>query len=463
MDEHQSPRIQINYLSQWPLLLIIALAVLAMLGVLLVVLLQMKNPRAPLAALVGVTAGFQTAQIASVHIYCAAIGLWLVLGVARQRTDKMRTGWPLLVVGCTALLASTVLTGSMVNSKLVAVQLLLLAGTSTCLIAFGTLEEVRPFLLGLLTVTSLACVAAVAQYAGVLPYKIYLGTSRPIGFYSEPDWLGMFSAAGLVIAFRSRIGWLRTPLVFLHVGVLLLAAARAAWLAVIVVTVVGYVISKISLRNSKTTVEPLRGGFRMVVGAVLVVIVALTVSPDLRDSLQARIAGVSGGQTEVGVMARQQQNSSLLELESQAPFNGLGLSASGRVGVSGRIAYIGQSQNNVASNWLLGWWVDGGVFAVPIILIFLFAAARRMTTTSGMLLGTVLISSLFSNATLIPVAWFSLALCLLPLTSSARDPDSDADPGTEPGTEPGGGGGAVGRAEGGGRSGSVPGKLVPVS
>lgn len=430
MDEHQSPRIQINYLSQWPLLLIIALAVLALLGVLLMVMLQLKNPRAPLAALVGATAGFQTAQIASVHIYCGAIALWLVLGVARQRTGKMRTGWPLLVIACTALLASTALTGSMVNSKLVAVQLLLLAGTSTCLIAFGTQEEVRPFLLGLLTVTSLACVAAVAQYAGVLPYKIYLGTSRPIGFYSEPDWLGMFSAAGLVIAFRSRIGWLRTPLVFLHVAVLLLAAARAAWLAVIVVTIVGYVISKVTRKTS--TAEPLRGGFRMAVGAVLVIVVALTLSPKLQDSLQARIAGATGAQQEVGVMARQQQNSSLMELESQAPFNGLGLSASGRVGVSGRIAYIGQSQNNVASNWLLGWWVDGGVFAVPIILLFLFAAARRMTSTTGLLLGTVLISSLFSNATLIPVAWFALALCLLPLAPAARDPDA----------EPVGGGGA---------------------
>ena len=446
MDEHKSPRIQINYLSQWPLLLIIALGVLALLGVVLMVMLQLKNPRAPLAALVGATAGFQTAQIASVHIYCAAVGLWLVLGVARQRTGKMRTGWPLLVIGCTALLASTALTGSMVNSKLVAVQLLLLAGTSTCLIAFGTPEEVRPFLLGLLAVTSLACVAAVAQYVGVLPYKIYLGTSRPIGFYSEPDWLGMFSAAGLVIAFRSRIGWLRTPLVFLHVGVLLLAAARAAWLAVILVTILGYVISKITQRTSPVTVEPLRGGFRMVVGAALVIVVALTVSPKLQDSLQTRIAGATGARPEVGVMARQQQNSSLLELESQAPFNGLGLSASGRVGVSGRIAYISQSPNNVASNWLLGWWVDGGVFAVPIILLFLFAAARRMTTTSGLLLGTVLISSLFSNATLIPVAWFALALCLLPLASPARDPDSQPGAGT--------------RAEGVGSSAAPPGELL---
>jgi len=45
-------------------------------------------------------------------------------------------------------------------------------------------------------ITTVACVAALAQYVGVLPYKIYLGTHRPIGLYSEPDWLGMFSAVG---------------------------------------------------------------------------------------------------------------------------------------------------------------------------------------------------------------------------------------------------------------------------
>jgi hypothetical protein len=421
-----SSTIQINYVTEWWPLLLIGVSLLALVATVLWVVAKLENPSAPLAALVGATAGFQTAQVASIHAFCFAVGLWLVIGAWRRPRDRIRYGWPLLVVACAALLASTVLTGSMVNSKLVAIQLLLLASTSACLIAFGSTEDVRPFLLGLLTVTSLACVAAIAQYAGVLPYKIYLGTHRPIGFYSEPDWLGMFAAVGLMIAFRTRVGWLRTPLVFLHVIVLLLAAARAAWLAVIVVAIIGYAVAKVTRKSATMKTEPLRGGFRMVLGAAVVVLIALAVSPDLSDQLQARISGVSGGQTEVGAMARQQQNNSLLELNSLAPATGLGLSASGRVGVSGRIAYIGTSKNNIASNWLLGWWVDGGVLAIPIILLFLGAAARRVTVTSGLLLGIVLVSSLFSNATLIPISWLALAMCLMRTTPA--DPDPPPEP-----------------------------------
>jgi O-antigen ligase len=223
-------------------------------------------------------------------------------------------------------------------------------------------------------------------------------------------------------------------LVFLHVIVLLLAAARAAWLAVVVVAIVGYVVGKVTRRSGRTKTEPLRGGFRMAVGSIVVVLIALAVSPELSDSLQSRIAGVSGGRTEVGAMARQQQNNSLLELESLAPWTGLGLSASGRVGVSGRIGYIGTSKNNIASNWLLGWWVDGGLFAIPIILLFLGAAARRVTVTSGLLLGIVLVSSLFSNATLIPISWLALAMCLMRTTPNDPDPPPELKP--EPKPEP---------------------------
>ncbi|MDT7695023.1 MAG: hypothetical protein QOI75_4390 [Pseudonocardiales bacterium] len=424
--------IQINYVTEWWPLLLIGVSLLALVTTVLWVVAKLRNPSAPLAALVGATAGFQTAQVASIHVFCFAVALWLLIGALRRPRDRLRFGWPLLVVACASLLASTVLTGEMVNSKLVAIQLVLLAGTSACLIAFGSTEDVRPFLLGLLTVTSLACVAAVAQYAGVLPYKIYLGTHRPIGFYSEPDWLGMFSAVGLMIAFRNKIGWLRTPLVFLHVIVLLLAAARAAWLAVVVVAIVGYVVGKVTRRSGRTKAEPLRGGFRMAVGSIVVVLVALALSPELSDSLQSRIAGVSGGRTEVGAMARQQQNNSLLELESLAPWTGLGLSASGRVGVSGRIGYIGTSKNNIASNWLLGWWVDGGLFAIPIILLFLGAAARRVTVTSGLLLGVVLVSSLFSNATLIPISWLALAMCLMRTTPNDPDPPPELKPVAKP-------------------------------
>jgi O-Antigen ligase len=361
--------------------------------------------------MVGATAGLQTAQIAGVHVFCIAVALWLVLGVLPQQRRKLRPEWPAALVVCAALLASTALTGNLTNSRLVALQLLLLAGTAACLVAFGDQADIRHILLGLLITTTIASVAALLQYVGVLPYAVFLGTDRPIGLYSEPDWLGMFSAVGLVIAFRTTTGRLRTALVFLHLTALLLAAARAAWLALLVVVVLGYVAAKLSRKAPR--VQQVRGGGRLVAAGLLFVTVVLGISPTLRDSLHSRIEGAFSARQEVAVQARLQQTEGLLELAGQAPWHGLGLSASGRVGVSGRIEYIGQVDNNVASNWILGWWVDGGLLAIPLILLFAWAALTRLTTTSGLVLLAVLVNSVFSNAMLIPIAWVGLALCLL--------------------------------------------------
>jgi hypothetical protein len=60
------------------------------------------------------------------------------------------------------------------------------------------------------------------------------------------------------------------------------------------------------------------------------------------------------------------------------------------------------------------------VLAVPLILLFFFAAGRRFTTTNGLLLSTVLICSFLSNAMVIPIAWFTLALCLMHLGSDEK-------------------------------------------
>ena len=397
----------------------------------IVLIVTSTQPRAPLAVMVGATAGLQTAQIAGVHVFCLAVALWLVLGVIPQQRGKLRPEWPAVRVVCAALLASTALTGNLTNSRLVALQLLLLAGTAACLAGFGNQADIRHILRGLLITTTIASAAALLQYIGVLPYAVFLGTDRPIGLYSEPDWLGMFSAVGLIIAFRITTGGLRTALVSLHLTALLLAAARAAWLALLVVVVVGYVAAKLSRKSPR--VEQVRGGGRLVVVGLLFVAVVLAISPTLRDSLHSRIEGLFSARQEVAVQARLQQTEGLLELAGQAPWHGLGLSASGRVGVSGRIQYIGHTDNNVASNWILGWWVDGGLLAIPLILLFGWTALTRLTTTSGLVLLTVLVNSLFSNAMLIPIAWVGLALCLLenvrPKTSRQRPaPNTNSPP-----------------------------------
>lgn len=386
---------------------------------------NLEEPRAPLAVAVGASAGLQTAQLVNVHLYFFAVALWLVFGVGRQSRGHLRPGWSAVLMVCTGLLASTALSGDLVNSRLLAVQLLLLAGASACLIAFADREDNRYLLLGLLATTTVASAAGVLQYLGVLPYEVYLGTDRPIGLYSEPDWLGMFTAVGLVIALHTRTSRFRTALVILHVVALLLSATRAAWLAVIVVGVVGYVVAKLSGKAKQAGPAP--GRARGAAVGLLLVVVMLAVSPTLRNSLQSRVESTFSSRPDVAVMARQQQNDALFELEAQSPWHGLGLSASGRVGVSGRIDYIGAADNNVASNWMLGWWVDGGVLALPLILLFAGAALTRLTTTSGLLLSTVLFCSFFSNATLIPISWFALALCLTRTTGSAGSAGRDSD------------------------------------
>jgi hypothetical protein len=386
--------------------LLVSLFILAV-----VLMVTSTEPRRPLAAMVGVTAGLQTAQIADVHAFCFATALWLALGVCLRPRGRPRPELPALIMVCAGLLASTALTGTFVNSRLVALQLLLLAATCASLVAFGDRTDIQHILRGLLAMTTIACVAAALQYFGVLPYDLFQGTRRPIGLYTEPDWMGMFSAVGLIIAFHVTSGKLRAALIFIHLLVLLLAAARASWLAVVVAVAASYVVAKLSRKPKQ--IQPSPGGFRLVAFGAIFLTLVLAASPTLRDSIQDRVEGAVSSEKDVSAKARQQQNASLLELADVAPWNGLGLSASGRVGVSGRIEYIGQADNNVASNWVLGWWVDGGFMAVPLILLFMGAALHRLKEISGQLLTIVLISSFFSNAILIPIAWVGLALCLL--------------------------------------------------
>lgn len=413
--------------APWPML-IIGLALLALLVSVLTVLLKAEDARSPLAWTVGATAGLQSIQVARVHVFCIVTVVWLIFGVLRHQRGRWRIGWPLALLAAAALLASTALTGEMVNSPLLGIQLMILAGTAACLVAFGDDQDLRQALRGLLVVTSIACAAALLQYVHVLPYRVYLGTNRPIGIYAEPDYLGTFAAVGLLLAYRGVGRRLRAPLIFMHVVVLLLAAARAALLAVVVVAAVGYLVAKV--RKEPKRAERLPGGAWTIAGSILVVVGVLVASPSLQESLESRLLGIGTiSSVDVGTEARKQQLASLLELESEAPWNGLGLSASGRVGVSGHIAYLGSSDNNVGSNWLLVWWVDGGFLALPLILIFIAAVVRRISATSGLLLGIVLVSSLFSNVLFFPVSWFALAHCLVEMGREGRaDPEVGSSP-----------------------------------
>ena len=356
-----------------------------------------RETRTILAVGVGVTGGLQTAQIGGVHLFCFVVLAWAVFGPLRDGWQIARPQIRLLPLICSGALAATVLTGTLVNSWSLAVQVLILAASASTFALLGTGQDVRLALRGLLLVTTFASVAAILQYVGVLPHQLYV----------EPDWLGMFSGIGVLLAFYLRREIFRNMLVMVNLVSLLLAAARGAWVAVVVVAVAGVVVGRLVPGGDRP-----RSGWRLAGIAAAGGAVLLATVPDLLNFLVTRIEGVSSRGADVAVMARQQQLASLLKLEAIGPWNGLGLSASGRVGVSGLITYVGPANNNVASNWILGWWVDGKLMAVPIIVLFVAAAARRLNRVTGLLLTTVLVCSLFSNALLIPVAWLALALCL---------------------------------------------------
>ena len=297
----------------------------------------------------------------------------------------------------------------------------------------GRLDDTRDTL-NLHTLTTYASVHGILQYIGVLPHQLFEGQNRPIGIYLEPDWLGMFSAVGLLLSFHVRRPAIRYPAAAVNLVAVLLAAARASWIALAVVAVLGVLTARRVPAAERPRGAWLLTAFGLAAGAVV-----LVAAPELTQLLVSRLEGASTTGPDVSAKARQQQLASLQQLDALAPWNGLGLSASGRVGVSGRITYIGNATNNVASNWILGWWVDGKLLAVPLIALFLVAAFVRLNRVSGRVLAIVLISSLFSNALYIPVSWLALGACLADgrtrsdgvrrVARSGRDPaESDATP-----------------------------------
>lgn len=143
-----------------------------------------------------------------------------------------------------------------------------------------------------------------------------------------------------------------------------------------------------------------------------VAIIALASIPKLQLNLTDRLfPSISDISTDISAQARVQQNDGLNYLANTAPWYGQGLSASGRVGVSG-ILYLDNSVNNLGSNWLLSLWVDGKFLALPIIGFLLYFAIRFARHLPGQLLGLVLINSFFSNALFQPITWLLLGLTL---------------------------------------------------
>jgi len=364
--------------------------------------------RKPLLFLVGVTGGLEHAQVHKVHLFVFAVFLLMLSG--RRKDGHALTRYAVIIPVATAILCVSVPLGSLVNSRLFALQLLLLSLVAAALVVTLRPGEVRTVLSGLLAVISVGSTVAVMQYAHLLPLVLFRGAPRPMGIYSEPDWLALFAALGIVLAARAPLGnRVRFCLISLNGAACAVAVARGAWLALIVVFAFNAVASLV-VRNNPDK-QP---GTGRLIGVFLVAgVLILSLNGSLRQTIVARVQGATQSSSlDNTAQDRLVQTRALLSLAQKEPWHGFGLSAEGRVQPFGQIQYAGTSANNVTSDWILGWWVDGGYLALPLIALFLYAAIRRLPRTPSLLLLLVLTNGFFSNATPLPITWLTLALVM---------------------------------------------------
>jgi hypothetical protein len=373
-----------------------------------------------LELLVGATAGLEFGQIANVHLFTIACGLYVLFG----RTEPRGQRWlpaTVVLVAAAALLSATVWTGDLVNTRGTGLQLFALALSAGAVATKTDLPGTRRMAYGLLGMTTFGAAIAVGQRTGIVPYTPFADPNqlgRVKGIWHEPDWLGMYSAIGLVLAFRLRMdSRIHALVVSVLAAGLVLSLARAAWIALVLVLLASLLTTWWhGPRSAESTRRNVKVAAFVAAGAVVV----LALSPAFRTTIGERLGAILGTRgPDISVVARQAQNRALTTLEDSAPWYGHGLSSAGRISVSGRIEY-GNAPNNVASNWLLGWWIDGKFLAIPLILALLGIAIAGVGTTGGALLLLTLTASLASNATLVPIVWMAAGMALAELSGQRR-------------------------------------------
>jgi len=382
-----------------------------------------KNRPAVLAFLVGVTGVLMGIQVLQVHAFTITVVIWILF--ARRQFDPRSIRYIAPVLIASIILATTALTGDLVASPTLALQLLGLTVSASLIIAFSTEADRRLMIFGMLTFATLSSTLGLLQVAKIAPIEIWHASvsalGRPIGLYSEPDWFGLFAGLGMVIAWRTPMRpTLRTIAITVNAAAFILAFARAAWVAVGVSVVIVIVVAILRQRRVKKATKGRQAAVGLLALGATGVLLFL---PQLVSDLTTRLAntltpGAAG--PDISGQARINQIASLTELANSAPYNGHGLSASGRVMVFGGIA-TGSSSNAVSSNWLLGLWVDGAFLSLPIIAVFIIVALRTCHKLSGQLLVVVLLNSFFSNVFFTPITWILLALCLADLLVAKGD------------------------------------------
>lgn len=374
--------------------------------------------------MVGAAAGLDFAQVVHVHLFTIAVVFWLLTSGGLARLKISIASIALLLSA--AILGATSLIGPLTIDHTLALQLMALAVSAAIVATKASPEAIQRMAYGLLAVCLFSACWAILQKFGFLPiheFNSVEGTSRVMGIYREPDWLGLFCAVAIVTTLRLDFS-LGRKVAFLSIlgAALIFSLARGSVIALgaLAVVVVGInLLSKSDLARRSQNRQVLLI-FAGVVAAVLIL------NPGIASRLITRFqTGITGTGQDVGAHARRLQVQALDELAQGAPWYGDGFSASGRVEVTGNINYgVVPPSRAVSTDWVLGWWVDGKYLALPLIVMFCLLTLRYVKTLGGQLLFVVLVTSLVSDAVMLPIAWFAIGLCLADLVSAESKEES---------------------------------------
>ncbi|MGF0311853.1 O-antigen ligase family protein [Rhodococcus sp. IEGM1428] len=392
------------------------LAALAAVGV-LVLCAEPKARDRVVAIGIGAAAMSVDLQVGGAHAFTVLVFVWVFFHLRRRPSLPGMAVWLLISAG---FIASTVLAGDLVGNPQLAVQLLALTMSAILLAAYSNQQDRLQMMYGALAAICFGCVYGLGQLAGIFPSRaglVHIDVSaigRPSGIWPEPDWLGMFAGVGILLAFHLPLKrWVRVGAMSLCTTLWVLSFARAGWLALVGVSVLGLVAHFIARRTSVARMHR-KGRVAAVAGSVAVLAVPIWYFQDIASDLTVRLSRTFSAQSDdISGQARIQQTEGLLHLADIAPWYGHGLSAAGRVGVSGKLYFSGSDHgNNVASNWLLGLWVDAQYLAIPFVLVIAALVLLTCNGLPGQMVVLVAINSLFTNATFMPVFWFAIALAL---------------------------------------------------
>lgn len=370
-----------------------------------------------IAFAIGASAVIVGLQVGGANGFTVLVLVWVILHLNRQPYFSTAMGCLLVSAG---LIASTVLAGDLVGNPKLAVQLIALAATAVFLAIYTNERERLTMMYGALTTICVGCVYGLGQLAGILPSRtevLHLDVSaigRPSGIWPEPDWLGMYAGVGILLAFHLPLRrGVRLLAMSLCTVLWVLAFARAGWLALLGVIVVS-LLAHLFSRNRKAIRIRLKGRPLAVTGSIVAITAPILYFGDIAADLVVRLGRTFSAQSDdISGQARIQQTEGLLHLADTAPWFGHGLSAAGRVGVSGKLYFTGDDHgNNVASNWILGLWVDAQFLAIPFFLVIAALIVMTIRSLPGQFLLLIAANSLFSNGTFVPVFWFAIALAL---------------------------------------------------